>query len=96
MQLGMVGLGRMGANMVRRLMRGGHECAIFDVNPDNVKSLAREGARVAVCGRTQETMDKALEEIRAAGGQATGVAADITDADPIDLATGVARQQVVV
>ena len=44
MQLGMVGLGRMGANMVRRLMRGGHACAIFDVNPDNVKSLAREGA----------------------------------------------------
>ncbi len=44
MQLGMVGLGRMGANMVRRLMQGGHECAIFDVNPDNVKSLAREGA----------------------------------------------------
>ena len=44
MQLGMVGLGRMGANMVRRLMRGGHACVIFDVNPDNVKSLAREGA----------------------------------------------------
>ena len=47
-------------------------------------SLAREGARVAVCGRTQETMDKALEEIRAAGGQATGVAADITDAPSTD------------
>ena len=44
MQLGMVGLGRMGANMVRRLMRGGHECVIFDVNPDNVTSLAKEGA----------------------------------------------------
>ncbi|MFQ5692667.1 MAG: NAD(P)-binding domain-containing protein, partial [Nitrospinota bacterium] len=44
MQLGMVGLGRMGANMVRRLMRGGHECVVFDLNPDNVKRLADEGA----------------------------------------------------
>jgi 6-phosphogluconate dehydrogenase len=44
MQLGMVGLGRMGANMVRRLMRAGHECVVFDLNPDNVKALADEGA----------------------------------------------------
>jgi 6-phosphogluconate dehydrogenase len=44
MQLGMVGLGRMGANLVRRLMRAGHECVVFDVNPDTVKALAGEGA----------------------------------------------------
>jgi 6-phosphogluconate dehydrogenase len=44
MQMGMIGLGRMGANMVRRLMRGGHECVVWDVNPDNVKQLAGEGA----------------------------------------------------
>src|SRR5579884_3367216 len=44
MQLGMIGLGRMGANMVRRLMRTGHECVVFDVSPDNVKKLAAEGA----------------------------------------------------
>src|SRR5436305_3562460 len=44
MQLGMIGLGRMGANMVRRLMRGGHECVVFDLNADNVKQLAGEGA----------------------------------------------------
>lgn len=44
MQLGMVGLGRMGANMVRRLMRGGHECVAFDLNADSVKQLAGEGA----------------------------------------------------
>jgi 6-phosphogluconate dehydrogenase len=43
-QLGMVGLGRMGANMVRRLMRDGHECVVYDVNPDSVKELASEGA----------------------------------------------------
>lgn len=44
MQIGMIGLGRMGANMVRRLMRGGHQCVVFDVSPDNVKNLAGEGA----------------------------------------------------
>ena len=44
MQLGMVGLGRMGANMVRRLMSGGHECVVFDVNPETVKALSAEGA----------------------------------------------------
>ena len=44
MQLGMVGLGRMGANIVRRLMRDGHECVVYDVNPDAVAALAGEGA----------------------------------------------------
>ena len=44
MQLGMIGLGRMGANMVRRLMRDGHECVVFDVSPDAVKQLVGEGA----------------------------------------------------
>ncbi len=44
MQLGMIGLGRMGANMVRRLMRAGHECVVFDMSPESVKSLAAEGA----------------------------------------------------
>jgi 6-phosphogluconate dehydrogenase len=44
MQLGIVGLGRMGANMARRLMRDGHEIVAFDVNPDAVKGLAGEGA----------------------------------------------------
>jgi 6-phosphogluconate dehydrogenase len=44
MQLGMIGLGRMGANMVRRLMRGGHECVVFDLSADNVKQMVSEGA----------------------------------------------------
>ena len=42
MQLGMVGLGRMGANLVRRLVRDGHTCVVFDVNADAVTSLAAE------------------------------------------------------
>ncbi len=44
MQLGMVGLGRMGAGLVRRLMRDGHECVVFDVNAEAVQALAGEGA----------------------------------------------------
>jgi 6-phosphogluconate dehydrogenase len=44
MQLGMIGLGRMGANMVRRLLRGGHECVVFDPLPAAVESLVREKA----------------------------------------------------
>ena len=44
MQLGMIGLGRMGANMVRRLMKAGHECVVYDVSADAVKGLAGEGA----------------------------------------------------
>jgi len=44
MQLGMVGLGRMGANMTRRLMRGGHQLVVSDLSPDAVKQLAGEGA----------------------------------------------------
>ncbi len=39
MQLGMVGLGRMGAGIVRRLMRDGHTCVVFDVNPEAVSAL---------------------------------------------------------
>jgi 6-phosphogluconate dehydrogenase len=44
MQIGMIGLGRMGANMVRRLMRAGHEGVVYDVSPDAVSELAGEGA----------------------------------------------------
>ncbi len=44
MQLGMIGLGRMGANMVRRLLRGGHECVVVDRGAEKVKQLAGEGA----------------------------------------------------
>jgi 6-phosphogluconate dehydrogenase len=47
MRIGMIGLGRMGGNMVRRLMKNGHECVVFDLSPDNVKKLAAEGAKGA-------------------------------------------------
>ena len=44
MQLGMVGLGRMGANMVRRLMKDGHTCTVFDMSQKSVAELAKDGA----------------------------------------------------
>src|SRR5262245_57155460 len=44
MQLGMIGLGRMGANMVRRLLKGGHECVVFDMSPNAVADLVKEKA----------------------------------------------------
>src|ERR671924_2426729 len=44
MQLGMIGLGRMGSNMVRRLLKGGHQCVVFDMSPQAVTELAQEKA----------------------------------------------------
>jgi 6-phosphogluconate dehydrogenase len=63
MQLGMVGLGRMGANMVRRLMRAGHDCVVYDVNHDSVAALEQEGAAGA---RTPEEFIQKLTKPRAA------------------------------
>jgi len=62
MQLGMIGLGRMGGNMVRRLMRAGHECAVFDLNPESVKTLEAEGAKGA---RSMEDLVEKLAKPRA-------------------------------
>ena len=63
MQLGMIGLGRMGANMVRRLLRGGHACVAFDRNVDNVKQLQKEGATGA---RSLDELVSRLERPRVA------------------------------
>ena len=58
MQLGMVGLGRMGANMVRRLMRTGHTAVVHDLNPQGVATLAGEGATPAA------TLDEFVAQLR--------------------------------
>lgn len=63
MQLGMIGLGRMGSNMVRRLMRGGHQCVVFDSNAEAARAVENEGARVA--GSLEEFV-KCLERPRVA------------------------------
>src|SRR5262245_36501024 len=44
MQIGIIGLGRMGANMARRLVRNGHQCVVFDLSPKTVGELAKDGA----------------------------------------------------
>ena len=63
MQLGMVGLGRMGANMVRRLIKGGHSCVVYDRTPQEVQKLASEGA---VGSNSLDEFVKKLEKPRAA------------------------------
>jgi len=62
MQLGMIGLGRMGTNMVRRLMRAGHQCVAYDVQPDAVRALVKEGAAGT---KSLEDFAKKLEKPRA-------------------------------
>ena len=63
MQLAMIGLGRMGANMVRRLMRGGHSCVVFDRNPESVQELESEGA---VAASSLNELAKKLDKPRVA------------------------------
>jgi len=55
MRIGMIGLGRMGANMVRRLQQGGHQCVAYDRSAENVKAVAAFGARPA--GSTAELLE---------------------------------------
>src|SRR3954463_1548242 len=62
MQLGMIGLGRMGSNMVRRLMRAGHECVVFDVFPKAVEVMAKEKA---VGASSLQDLVKKLDQPRA-------------------------------
>jgi 6-phosphogluconate dehydrogenase len=62
MQLGMIGLGRMGANMVRRLQKAGHQCVAFDRNAESVKQVARDGA---VAAASLDDLVKRLQRPRA-------------------------------
>src|SRR2546428_9455198 len=78
MQLGMVGLGRMGANMVRRLIKGGHRCAVFDTFPKAVEDLAKEGA---VGASSLADLVKKLDQPRAIWLMVPAAAVDKTIAD---------------
>lgn len=62
MQLGVIGLGRMGANMVRRLLKGGHQCVVFDRSPKTVNELVQEKA---VGSSSLQDLVKKLEKPRA-------------------------------
>jgi 6-phosphogluconate dehydrogenase len=81
MQLGIVGLGRMGANIARRLMRDGHSVVVYDVNPDAVSSLAGEGAEGAA---TLEELAQKLTAPRAVWVMVP--AGDITEKTVADVA----------
>ena len=78
MQLGMIGLGRMGANMVRRLQKAGHQCAVFDRSPKAVEELVKEKATGAAS--LQELMRK-LDKPRAVWMMVPAAAVDKTIAD---------------
>ncbi len=78
MQLGMIGLGRMGANMVRRLIRGGHNCVVFDMSPKAVEELARENATGAA---SLDDLVKKLQKPRALWLMVPAAVVDKTIAD---------------
>ena len=78
MQLGMIGLGRMGANMVRRLLKGGHRCVVFDMSPNAVEGLVREKAAGA---SSLQDLVKKLEKPRAVWLMVPAAVVDKTIAD---------------
>jgi len=78
MQLGMIGLGRMGANMVRRLLKGGHDCVVFDMSAQAVAELTAESA---VGARSLADLVKKLEKPRAVWLMVPAAAVDKTIAD---------------
>jgi 6-phosphogluconate dehydrogenase len=78
MQLGMIGLGRMGANMVRRLLKGGHDCVVFDMSPDTVNEMVKERA---IGSSSLADLVKKLEKPRAVWLMVPAAVVDKTIAD---------------
>ena len=79
MQLGMIGLGRMGANMVRRLIKGGHQCVVFDRTPKAVNELAQDKA---VGSSSLEDFANKLQKPRAIWLMVPAAVVDQTIAEP--------------
>ena len=90
MKMGMVGLGRMGANMVRRLMRDGHECVVYDVRPESVAGLTDEGAVGA------SSLEELVEKLTPPRAVWLMVPAAITDETLQEVAQFVERGDVVI
>jgi len=90
MQLGMIGLGRMGANMVRRLLRGGHECVAYDHSAEAVRGLAGEGARAAA------TLQELVGSLRTPRALWLMVPAHVVDGVIADLAPLLASGDIVI
>src|SRR5436190_456130 len=90
MQVGMIGLGRMGGSMARRLVRGGHECVVYDRSPEAVRDSARDGS----VGAT--SLDELLERLVTPRAVWLMVPAAVVDATIDDLAGRLAKDDVVV
>ncbi|HXD87981.1 MAG TPA: decarboxylating 6-phosphogluconate dehydrogenase [Urbifossiella sp.] len=90
MQLGMIGLGRMGANMAKRLMKGGHQCVVYDRNADAVKALAADGA----IGAT--TLDDFVKKLQAPRAVWLMVPAAVVDSSVAELAAKLQKDDVVI
>jgi 6-phosphogluconate dehydrogenase len=90
MQLGMIGLGRMGANMVRRLLRGGHQCVVYDRSDANVKQLAGEGATGA------SSLDDFVEKLSAPRTVWLMIPAAVVDSSLEDLAARLQKGDIIV
>src|ERR1019366_3574952 len=82
MQLGMIGLGRMGANMVRRLLKNGHQCVVFDMSPKAVQEMVQEKA---VGATSLADFVKKLEKPRAIWLMVPAAVVDKTIADLLPL-----------
>ncbi|MCA1646216.1 MAG: decarboxylating 6-phosphogluconate dehydrogenase [Chloroflexi bacterium] len=90
MQLGMIGLGRMGANMVRRLLRNGHECVVYDHSPAAVEALVGEGATGA------DSLDSFVAQLKVPRTVWLMVPAAVTDQTVDDIASRLQPDDVVV
>src|SRR2546425_10310737 len=90
MQLGMIGLGRMGANMVRRLIRGGHQCVVFDRSTDAVKQMAGEGAAGA------GSLDEFVKKLQAPRAVWLMVPAAVVDSTIAELAPKLSKGDILI
>jgi 6-phosphogluconate dehydrogenase len=90
MQLGMIGLGRMGSDMVRRLLKGSHECVVYDINPGARDALAREGARAA------DSLDAFVKDLSAPRAVWLMIPAAITDRVITDVASRLSPGDIII
>jgi 6-phosphogluconate dehydrogenase (decarboxylating) len=72
MQLGMIGLGRMGANMVRRLLKGGHQCVVFNRSPKPVAELVKQSGRLRFARGVGQESDKTPQHLVDGAGRSGG------------------------
>ena len=90
MQLGMIGLGRMGANLVRRLLRGDHQCVVFDRNTEAVKALAKAGATAS------SSLDDFVDKLSSPRAVWLMVPAAVVDSSLADLAARLSPDDIII